>query len=204
VPRIYIAGRMTGVPAYNFPAFHAAAAAWREAGWEVYNPAEEFNGDTSMPYRAYVEHDVEALKRVDALAMLDGWDDAEARGSVWEWAIATKLLRIPVYDADDPVDPAEVGETILEEAQRLVHGNRGADYGHPALDFGRTAGMATAMLSDKLREGATITRCDVGMFMILVKLSRLGHRFKRDSVVDIAGYAETLSMVAEWEAQNGA
>lgn len=45
--RVYIAGPMTGLPEYNFPAFHAAAKAWRDAGWEVLNPAEAFDGDTT-------------------------------------------------------------------------------------------------------------------------------------------------------------
>lgn len=205
MPTVYIAGPMTGLPDWNFPAFHAAAAAWRAAGWEVVNPAEEFDGKTDLPYRAYVERDIKRLLNVDAIAMLEGWDGPNARGSVWEREIARSMLHIPIWDADDPLPVNKYEpETILEEAQRLVHGNRGADYGHPAIDFGRTAGMATAMLSEKLRDGAAITRRDVGMFMILVKLSRLGHRFKRDSVVDIAGYAETIAMVADWEAKHGA
>lgn len=42
--RLYLAGPMTGLPDFNYPAFHAAAAAWRAAGWTVANPAENFNG----------------------------------------------------------------------------------------------------------------------------------------------------------------
>ncbi len=203
--RIYIAGPMTGLPEFNFPAFHAAAKAWRDAGWEVVNPAEEFDGKTDLPYRAYVERDIDRLRTVDAIAMLEGWDGPNARGSVWEREVARALLRIPIFDAAEPFPVEEYEpETILEEAQRLVHGHRGADYGHPALDFGRTAGMASALWAHKMKDGETITRQDVAAFMILVKLSRLAHRFKRDSVVDIAGYAETAAMCAEWEAVHGA
>lgn len=71
--RVYIAGPMTGLPDFNFPAFHAAAAAWRAAGWEVFNPAEEFDGDTSKPYRAYVEHDMVSLLLDDA-NWREGWE----------------------------------------------------------------------------------------------------------------------------------
>ena len=28
-PTVYIAGPMTGLPDFNYPAFHAAASAWR-------------------------------------------------------------------------------------------------------------------------------------------------------------------------------
>lgn len=38
--RIYISGPMTGLSEYNYPAFHAAAQALREAGYHVTNPAE--------------------------------------------------------------------------------------------------------------------------------------------------------------------
>lgn len=192
MPRIYIAGPMTGLPEYNFPAFHAAAAKWRAAGWEVFNPAEEFNGDTALPYRAYVEHDLAALRSCHAIAMLDGWDAPNARGSVWEREVAVAMLGLPCFDADDPVPPSEVGETILEEAQRLVHGNRGADYGHPIHDYERTGRIWGAILG--------IPDIDPRLCCLMmagVKISREVNKHKRDNLTDLAGYAECASMVAE-------
>jgi hypothetical protein len=103
--KIYIAGRMTGIPEHNYPAFAQAAAAWRNAGWEVMNPAEHFGGDTTRTYYEYIEADIVDLKICDAIAMLPGWNDAEARGSVWENLIAKHLLNIPVYDATQPFSP---------------------------------------------------------------------------------------------------
>ena len=38
--RIYLAGPMSGLPDFNYPAFHAAAAVLRAQGHYVENPAE--------------------------------------------------------------------------------------------------------------------------------------------------------------------
>jgi hypothetical protein len=100
--KIYIAGPMTGLPDWNYPAFHAAARAWRAYGWEVVNPAEAFGGATDRPYRDYVAADIEVLRHCDAIAMLPGWDGPNARGSVWEREVAKTLLKLPVYNAAYP------------------------------------------------------------------------------------------------------
>lgn len=71
-----------------------------------------------------------------------------------------------------------------------VHGERGETYGHPSDDFGRTAALWTAYL------GVAVTAEQVGICLALVKVSRLaatpGHK---DSLVDLAGYAECVGML---------
>lgn len=193
--RLYLAGPMTGLPEYNFPAFHRAAAAWRAAGWEVCNPAESFNGATDLPYRRYVEHDLDLLRTCDAIAMLPGWDGPNARGSVWERQVAVQLLRIPVYDAERPEAPP-ARETILQEAQRLVHGDRGADYGHPIDDYTRTGRMWGAILG--LPDIDPRLCC---LMMVAVKVSRECNKPKRDNRTDGAGYFECADMVAQEQAR---
>ncbi len=198
-PKIYIAGPMTGLPDFNYPAFHQAAADWRAAGWWVINPAEAHDGDQGLPYREYVSYDIAVLQDCTAIAMLPGWDGPGARGSVWEREVA-RMLGLEVYDATRIVapPPAKAPETILEEAQRLVYGDRQASYGHPIDDFRRTAAMWTGMLGDRLT--GQLGPEDVALMMILVKVSRECHKPKRDNVTDIAGYAATLAMVRERQA----
>lgn len=79
--------------------------------------------------------------------------------------------------------------SILLEAQGLVHGDRGTDYGHPLDDFTRTAQMWSAII------GYPVSAEKVGLCMCAVKISRQCNRPKRDNLVDLAGYAETVSMV---------
>ena len=83
----------------------------------------------------------------------------------------------------------EPGDSILTEAHRLVHGQRGQDYGHPYEDFSRTAKIWSAILDKE------VTPEQVALCMIGVKMSRECNRPKRDNRVDIAGYAEALDMV---------
>ncbi len=84
-------------------------------------------------------------------------------------------------------------ETVLEEAIRLVEGARGGDYGPPLDDFGRTAQLANVLLARKLKE--PLKAEDIPLIMICVKLSREANRPKRDNLVDLCGYAQTLDMV---------
>jgi hypothetical protein len=91
--------------------------------------------------------------------------------------------------------PKREPETILQEAQRLVHGDRQGTYGHPYDDFAKTAKIWTGILMDKLRLGVEIERTDVPLCMVGVKLSREVNQHKRDNLVDGAGYFETLSLV---------
>ena len=83
-------------------------------------------------------------------------------------------------------------ENILDEAKRLVCGDRQASYGHPWFDFSRTGKMWAAILGIPFISPEQVALC-----MMAVKISRLCNSMKRDSMVDIAGYAATLQMVAE-------
>ena len=190
--RVYIAGPMTGIPEFNFPAFNRAAAAWRRHGYEVINPAENEGGDTSLPYDHYMRQDIQHVLNVDAIAVLPGWESS--KGASLEVHIAT-VLGLKVYDAElGPLAGAREVQTesAAQEAHRLVHGSRGADYGHPIEDFTRTGKMWGAILGTD-----PVPPDKVALCMVAVKVSREVNAPKRDNRVDIAGYAETLEMVRQ-------
>lgn len=100
---------------------------------------------------------------------------------------------------DEAKEEAERPETILQEAQRLVHGDRGVDYGHPIEDFTRTGRIWGAVLGlDR-----DVTPNEVALCMVGVKMSRETHSPKRDNRVDGAGYMETLDMVVQKQQERG-
>jgi hypothetical protein len=88
--------------------------------------------------------------------------------------------------------------SILQTAEQLVDGDRNADYGHPAVDLGRTSKIWSAIL------GSDVSAEQVALCMIGVKISRLCNAYKLDSVIDVAGYARTLQMVHEYQEKQNA
>lgn len=78
-----------------------------------------------------------------------------------------------------------MSESVLQEAHRLVYGDRGRDYGPPWEDYGRTVAIFNAMTGRDLSVHEGI------MFMVAVKLSRMGQSpGLRDHYTDAAGYID--------------
>lgn len=86
--KIYLSGPMTGLPEYNYPAFHDAAKRLREQGHDVVSPAE-LHGDDILTWEQYMRADIKALCDCDTLALLPGWESS--RGAHLELHIAHRL-----------------------------------------------------------------------------------------------------------------
>lgn len=80
-------------------------------------------------------------------------------------------------------------------ADKLVNGDRNADYGRPIEDFTKTAAFWSAILSKKLNK--PIEPHEVALCMIGVKLSREANKRTFDNLVDICGYAITAQSCYE-------
>ena len=81
------------------------------------------------------------------------------------------------------MDHREERELILDDAAKLISGDRELDYGAPRVNFGRAAKMWSAHL------GIEVDEATVCLLMVLLKVSRLSHdQCSRDSWVDAAGY----------------
>lgn len=89
-----------------------------------------------------------------------------------------------------------VTESILEEAQRLIHGDRNKSYGHPRENFAAIAALWNAYLDHAVADA--LEPQDIANMMILMKVARINNGvYHRDSVTDIAGYAGTIERLQE-------
>ena len=86
-------------------------------------------------------------------------------------------------------------ESILSEAERIVNGERQADYSDPVENFKHIAAIASAIS----KKGLSPTDCAI--VMIAVKLARENYKHKRDNLVDLAGYVEILNRIKENEVE---
>ena len=98
---------------------------------------------------------------------------------LWWFAVPTKAI---------PTDP-KASQSIAEEAAAVVAGDRAADYGDVNESFARIAKLWSAYT------GSNISPWDVAQMMILLKVSRAKTSAKRDTLVDIIGYAECANQL---------
>ena len=92
--RIYLAGPMSGIAAYNFPQFFEITKLLRDLGYDVFNPAENDDGGEIQSRAFYMRIDIPALMASEAVVVLPGWQ--ESRGASLEVWLAIDL-DMPVY-----------------------------------------------------------------------------------------------------------
>ena len=83
------------------------------------------------------------------------------------------------------------GDTILEEAQEILEGDRESDYGDPVANFGRIARIASSILDEDISPEQCV------VVMMAVKLSREQYKHKRDNLVDLVAYTEIYNRIRE-------
>lgn len=101
------------------------------------------------------------------------------------------FLLAPSYEVNGviikPVSQIPENKTVLEEAQKLIYGDRQAAYGSVTTNFTNIAnGWATIF-------GTTVTPEQVGLAMAWVKICRQVNKPSRDNLVDLAGYAGCIA-----------
>jgi nucleoside 2-deoxyribosyltransferase len=84
--KVYLAGPMSGIKDFNFPAFGKAAQRLRNHGYNVFSPAEEDlrkwgtveETQKHATYRECLRTDLLYIfDEADAVALLPGWEDSK-------------------------------------------------------------------------------------------------------------------------------
>lgn len=71
--KVYIAGPMTGLPEFNYPAFRAAATLLTAIGYDIEDPSTNLN-PTPDDYHGWLRAGLAQLIRCDGVALLPGWE----------------------------------------------------------------------------------------------------------------------------------
>lgn len=121
--KVYLAGPMSGIPEFNYPAFHRVAANLRAFGYHVFNPAErdiEVHGtdiscgnlsgsvaqaeaDHGFCRRRALRDDTAWIcEHADAIALLPGWE--QSSGARAEKALAEALGLHIMMISDQDID----------------------------------------------------------------------------------------------------
>lgn len=193
---IYISGKMTNMPEFNYPAFFEMEDYIRK-NWPyvqtrpviIFNPAridQEHNLDPNNRTNSrewYLTRALEMLLKCNTIIMLDGWE--ESAGARLEYDIARELKMVIL---DQRLKPYKTD--ILKEANRLVNGPRQASYGHPKDNFTDIGRMWGALLRID-----DISPEKVALMMAGLKLARESFSQKDDNKIDCVGYLLTKQMI---------
>lgn len=101
------------------------------------------------------------------------------------------LPQAPILTDPKPA-PVTPREQVLTDASALIVGDRQADYGPPEVNFERIATIWRVLFPER-----AWTPADVALAMFGVKIGRAVQGYKRDTAVDMAGYAALWAELAE-------
>lgn len=100
VKKLYLSGKMSGLPDLGFVLFNRAAAQLRAIGYEVVNPVE-INDDPEAEWLSCIKVDLDYLATCDGIALLPNWEDSF--GAKIENLVAQRL-GLAVMDVTDLIE----------------------------------------------------------------------------------------------------
>lgn len=211
----YIAGPMTGIAEFNFPAFDEAAETLRAAGWGVISPAEMDRADgfdekgmtgneplTDAQRHRFARNDIGALLKVDTIVLLPGWRNStgatnESKIAAWLGLTAYEFTRWPdrlnpiVLDGKWSSVPTAPAPKYVNARAEVLLGAEALVNGDRNVQYGDPRAdfrRTAAMWAAYL--GTDVAPHDVAALMALLKVSRIRWSpSKLDSWTDLAGYA---------------
>lgn len=211
-PVVYLAHPLSG----DWEANIADARLWVRAALEAgYAPVAPYLEDYSVLQEPEdrdlgIAHDLAVLERCEGLILcgpvvspgmqLEREKARQIGIPVWQ-IMSREYLAIFDLGLDLFEEQTRIGavdETVLQEADRLINGDRQASYSNPLDDFTATGRIFAAVLTGFLGfEVPDIPAEYVALMMVGVKLSRESRHFKRDNRVDGPGYWGCEDMVIQ-------
>lgn len=202
--RVYIAGPITGYDLdERVEYFRERKRILTERGHDPVNPLDLH--PLEVTWKQALSEDLVGLLPCDAIELNPGWE--KSTGALLELLVSRLFGKIIMDTEGEPVAEIDMrealhafveknfvsGDSILQEAQRLVWGHRQNDYDHPLPNFLRIAAGWNVILEKKLT--APIDAVEVGLMNVWQKITREVHKPKRDNRVDMAGYAATVQRI---------
>ena len=96
---IYLAGPMSGIENFNYPAFHAAAEKLRADGYRVISPAGDEQGTEPIVWGDWMRLGLRLLLLADEVRVLPGWE--QSKGASLEVHVARELGMVMKSAEDD-------------------------------------------------------------------------------------------------------
>lgn len=191
------------------------------------NPAKLIPEVDDPQWEHFMRDDIVNLMGCDGIILLDGWENSRgaqieilnAFALDFDIAIYDECLGImqvvdksEIYDkldlglmangkchCDHKADDTKKPQSILQEAEALTGGARQDSYGHPKDNFKNIADFWTTYINGKYTDGfKELDAEDVGFMMVLLKVARELNGAKKDSLVDSAGYLNTIQMIRDY------
>jgi hypothetical protein len=133
----YLAGPMTGIPQFNYPAFYSAADRLRKIGLNVYSPAEmddpttvaaalaspdgsadDYDSEGKGTWGEFLARDVLLIAdELGGIILLPGWE--KSKGARLEAFVAINL-DYPAYEYKDGVCVEVYKQTIMEKISESI------------------------------------------------------------------------------------
>lgn len=74
---LYIAGPMTGLPEFNYPAFNQAEKELKARGYITLNPASNVPNNPNPTWLDFMRMSLVQISQADGLALLDNWESSK-------------------------------------------------------------------------------------------------------------------------------
>lgn len=88
-------------------------------------------------------------------------------------------------------------QSVIQEAQNIIHGDREQTYGHPSKNLEKIATQWTLYLRHKYNQQLILSAEDVCWMMADLKKVRQMNADKRDNLVDAIGYIGLIERINE-------